>query len=122
MIQLVTHNRFIIAVLETLSIKLPEYFFTFLPTGSLREGFGKKIPSSSVLATDYDMMLIPDAVGVGQSFIHKSFHRYLHVVYIIIEGWMSNDPLFCIFSGIFERNFAKKLCSSFNISIFYFSC
>ena len=87
MIQSVTHNRFIIAVLEILSIKLPEYFFTFLPTGSLREGFGKKIPSSSVLATDYDMMLIPDAVGVGQSFTREIFHRYLYVIYIIIVSW-----------------------------------
>lgn len=62
----VTQNRFMITILESLYKSFPEFFFTYLPTGSLREGFGKLIPSTSVLATDYDIMLVPDAVTVGK--------------------------------------------------------
>lgn len=63
----VRKNKFMIAILETLTMQLPSFFFTFLPSGSLREKFGKLLPSSSVLASDYDIMLVPDAVIVGEN-------------------------------------------------------
>ena len=59
-------NKYLISILNALHGVYPEFFFTYLPTGSLREGFGKLIPSRSVLATDYDIMLVPDAVTVGK--------------------------------------------------------
>lgn len=59
-------NRFMISILDGLYKTFPEFFFTYLPTGSLREGFGKLVPSTSILATDYDIMLVPDSVTVGK--------------------------------------------------------
>ena len=65
-IESVTSNAYIYGVLSSLNKALPEYFFSILPSGSLREGFGKVLPSTAVLATDYDVMLVPDAIFVGE--------------------------------------------------------
>ncbi|XP_066910710.1 uncharacterized protein [Clytia hemisphaerica] len=64
-IEKVKENRFMVSILETLYFEFPDFFFTYLPTGSLREGFGKMLPSTSILATDHDVMLVPDGVTVG---------------------------------------------------------
>ena len=61
-----SENPYISKILLYLAISLPEFFFSILPTGSLREGYGKLQPSTSVLATDYDLMLIPDGVTAGE--------------------------------------------------------
>jgi len=58
-------NQFLISILETLYLAHPDFFFTYLPTGSLREGFGKLLPSTSVLASDHDIMLVPDGVIIS---------------------------------------------------------
>ncbi|XP_066924215.1 uncharacterized protein [Clytia hemisphaerica] len=58
-------NQFMVSILETLYMEFPDFFFTYLPTGSLREGFGKMLPSTSILATDHDIMLVPDGVTLG---------------------------------------------------------
>ena len=63
----VTSNTYIKWIVNSFARKLPEYFLSILPTGSLREGFGKILPSTSVLASDFDIMLIPEAVLVGHS-------------------------------------------------------
>lgn len=59
------NNRYIRTILIHLAKKLPEFFFSFLPTGSLREGCGKLLPSTAVLATDYDLMIVPDGIVAG---------------------------------------------------------
>ena len=57
-----------IAIMEELHAKLPDFFFTFFPSGSLRERYAKLLPSTSILASDYDVMLVPDAISVGKLF------------------------------------------------------
>ncbi|XP_057306175.1 uncharacterized protein LOC130644544 [Hydractinia symbiolongicarpus] len=47
-------------VLDILNASISEFQFSIMPAGSLREGFGKLQPSTSALASDYDMMLIPE--------------------------------------------------------------
>lgn len=47
-----------------LNESLPKFYFKVLPSGSVREGFGKPFPSTSILATDYDLMLVPDGIYV----------------------------------------------------------
>ena len=63
----VLSNEYIKSILNSFALELPEYFLSILPSGSLREGFGKILPSTSVLASDFDIMLIPDAALVGHS-------------------------------------------------------
>ena len=63
----VTSNKYIKCILNSFARKLPEYFLSILPSGSLREGLGKILPSTSVLASDFDIMLVPDAALVGHS-------------------------------------------------------
>ena len=58
-------NPYISRILLHLANQLPEFLFSILPTGSLRDGFGKLQPSTAILATDYDLMLIPDGITVG---------------------------------------------------------
>ena len=65
-------NPYINKVMVYLSNEIPEFFFSILPTGSLREGYGKLQPSSAILATDYDLMLIPDGVTAGTTFTEGS--------------------------------------------------
>ena len=55
-------NDFLGMILSVLNEENAKFFFKILPSGSLREGFGKRLPSTSVLATDYDLMLVPDAI------------------------------------------------------------
>ena len=59
-----------IAIMEELHTKLPDFFFTFFPSGSLREGYVKMLPSTSIVASDYDIMLVPDAISVGKLFYY----------------------------------------------------
>lgn len=47
-------------VLDVLNASVSEFQFSIMPSGSLREGFGKLQPSTSALASDFDMMLIPE--------------------------------------------------------------
>ena len=61
-----TSNPMMVLILTTINKKNPDYFFSVLPSGSLREGFGKMEPSTSPLATDYDVMLVPDSVLAGE--------------------------------------------------------
>ena len=68
-----SQNRYMFSILEDLYKSYPDFFFTYLPTGSLREGFGKVIPSTSILATDYDIMLVPDAVTVGRYLTKETY-------------------------------------------------
>lgn len=65
-IQEVISNNYIKSILNTFAILLPEYFLSILPSGSLREGFGKILPSTAVLASDFDVMLVPDAAMAGE--------------------------------------------------------
>ena len=44
--------------------KEPKFYFRILPSGSIREKFGFPLPSTSVLASDYDLMLVPDGIYV----------------------------------------------------------
>ena len=62
----ITHNPFIFTITTLFALDLPEYFLSILPTGSLREGFGKTLPSTAALASDFDVMLIPDAALAGE--------------------------------------------------------
>ena len=59
-----------IAIMEELHTKLPDFFFTFFPSESLREGYAKMLPSTSIVASDYDIMLVPDAISVGKLFYY----------------------------------------------------
>ena len=59
-------NEYIITILKILNQICPDYFFTILPSGSIREGFGKSLPSTCVLGSDYDLMLVPDAIPVAE--------------------------------------------------------
>ena len=59
-----------IAIMEELHTKLPDFFFTFFPSGSLREGYAKMLPSTSIVASEYDIMLVPDAISVGKLFYY----------------------------------------------------
>ena len=61
----VLSDEYIKSILNSFALELPEYFLSILPSGSLREGFGKILPSTSVLASDFDIMLIPDAALAG---------------------------------------------------------
>ena len=64
-VQHVLSDEYIKSIMNSFAVELPEFFLSILPSGSLREGFGKILPSTSVLATDFDMMLIPNAALAG---------------------------------------------------------
>ena len=72
-LQQTTRNKFINSILAHFTTELPEYFFSILPTGSLREEVGKLLPSTAIVATDFDLMLIPDAITVGEPGGHHTF-------------------------------------------------
>ena len=63
-------NQFMVSILETLYTSYPDFFFSYIPVGSLREGFGKLLPSTSVLATDHDIMLVPDGVTISMCYYY----------------------------------------------------
>ena len=60
-----------ISILEAIDQQLPGLFFHYFPTGSLAEGLGKCLPISSVLATDYDLMLVPSQITVGKQLLGR---------------------------------------------------
>ena len=60
-------DQFLDLILNLLNGQNSSFFFKILLSGSLREGFGKPLPSTSILGTDYDLMLIPDGVEVAES-------------------------------------------------------
>jgi len=61
-------NVFLYTIIEHLNRREPKYYFRILPSGSVREGFGHPEPSTSILATDYDLMLVPDGVFVYDKY------------------------------------------------------
>ena len=61
-------NKYLTAIIEYLSQSKPKFYFRILPSGSIREGFGYALPSTSVLASDYDLMLVPDGIFVYDQF------------------------------------------------------
>ena len=60
-------DRFLDLILNLLNGRNSSFFFKILPSGSLREGYGKPLPSTSILGSDYDLMLIPDGIEVVES-------------------------------------------------------
>ncbi|XP_066927562.1 uncharacterized protein [Clytia hemisphaerica] len=62
----IANDELISLMLEEINAANPQLFLKVLPTGSLREQSGKILPSTSVLASDHDLMLIPGDVDVGQ--------------------------------------------------------
>ena len=60
-------DKFLDLILNLLNGQNSRFFFKILLSGSLREGFGKPLPSTSILGSDYDLMLIPDGVEVAES-------------------------------------------------------
>ena len=60
-------HKFLDLILTLLNKESANFFFKVLPSGSLREGYGKPLPSTSILGTDYDLMLIPDGIEVVEN-------------------------------------------------------
>ena len=60
-------DKFLDLILNLLNGQNSRFFFKILLSGSLREGFRKPLPSTSILGSDYDLMLIPDGVEVAES-------------------------------------------------------
>lgn len=54
-------------ILNLLHGQNSNFFLKTLLSGSLLEGYGKPLPSTSILVSDYDLMLIPDGVEVIES-------------------------------------------------------
>ena len=67
LIKRLKENKFLDLVLHVLNGQNANFFFKVLPSGSLRERYGKLLPSTSILGTDYDLMLIPDGIEVAES-------------------------------------------------------
>ena len=67
LIKRLKENKFLDLVLHLLNGQNANLFFKVLPSGSLRERYGKLLPSTSILGTDYDLMLIPDGIEVAES-------------------------------------------------------
>ena len=57
-------NPYLSVLIEYLNRSLPKFYFRVLPSGSIRERFGYPFPSTSILASDYDLMFVPDSVYV----------------------------------------------------------
>ena len=66
LIKRLKENKFLDLVLHLLNGQNANFFFKVLPSGSLRERYGKLLPSTSILGTDYDLMLIPDGIEVAE--------------------------------------------------------
>ena len=71
MFEEIKNNVFLYTIIEHLNRREPKYYFRILPSGSVREGFGHAEPSTSILATDYDLMLVPDGVFVSDEFTSR---------------------------------------------------
>ena len=76
-------NPGLVTILNQINREKPDYFFSVLPTGSLREGFGRRVPSTSPLASDYDLMIIPDSVLAGE--MHTEYAGGETPVFIVTE-------------------------------------
>lgn len=72
LIDMLKENKFLDLVLNLLNGQNANFFFKILPSGSLREGYGRPLPSTSILGTDYDLMLIPDGIEVAESIEDSS--------------------------------------------------
>ena len=57
-------NPSLAVLMEYMNMVLPRFYFRVLPSGSIRERFGYPLPSTSILASDYDLMFVPDGVYV----------------------------------------------------------
>ena len=64
-------NKYLSFLIEYLNRREPKFYFRILPSGSIRERFGYPLPSTSVLASDYDLMLVPDGVFVYDQFTER---------------------------------------------------
>ncbi|XP_066912940.1 cyclic GMP-AMP synthase-like receptor 1 [Clytia hemisphaerica] len=64
MVKQIQENVHLNFLIEYLNRKEPKFYFRILPSGSIREKFGFPVPSTSVLASDYDLMLVPDGIYV----------------------------------------------------------
>jgi len=64
-------NEYLTLLIEYLNSMKPKFFFRVLPTGSVRESFGHPEPSTSILASDYDLMLVPDGIFVYDEYTKR---------------------------------------------------
>ena len=64
-------NKYLSFLIEYMNRREPKYYFRILPSGSIREGFGYQLPSTSVLASDYDLMLVPDGIYVYDNYTQR---------------------------------------------------
>ena len=71
LLQSIENNKYLSYLIEYLSQSEPKFYFRILPSGSIREGFGYPLPSTSVLASDYDLMLVPDGIFVYDEFTER---------------------------------------------------
>jgi hypothetical protein len=78
-------DEFISLMLQEINATNPNLYLKVLPTGSLRERAGKSLPSTSILASDYDLMLVPDAIEAGMPGIQPE-----RTAFEIIE--IENEP------------------------------
>ena len=67
----IQNNKYLSFLVEYLSQQEPKFYFRILPSGSIREGFGYPLPSTSILASDYDLMLVPDGIFVYDEFTER---------------------------------------------------
>ena len=67
----IERNKYLTVIIEYLSQSKPKFYFRILPSGSIREGFGYALPSTSVLASDYDLMLVPDGIFVYDEYTER---------------------------------------------------
>ena len=71
LIESIMKNKYLSFLVEHLNRMEPKFYFRILPSGSIREGFGYALPSTSVLASDYDLMLVPDGIFVYDEFTER---------------------------------------------------
>ena len=71
LLESIQKNKYLSFLIEYLNRKEPKFYFRILPSGSIREGFGYPLPSTSVLASDYDLMLVPDGIFVYDEFTER---------------------------------------------------
>ena len=92
-------NKFLDLVLHLLNGQNANFFFKILPSGSLRERYGKLLPSTSILGTDYDLMLIPDGIEVVESLQLNNQEKGINIqtavedaTIIAVESDSKDDP------------------------------
>ena len=60
-------DKFLTLILNLFNGQNSMFFFKVLLSGSLQEWYARPLPSTSILGSDYDLMLIPDGVEVVES-------------------------------------------------------